>query len=80
VEVVEDINFASNSPKILEFVEISYYDVLGVSHTTREIEIKKSYYMKARLVHPDKNPNDPQWQKICRHWEKPTKFSVIHHT
>ncbi|CAI0395841.1 unnamed protein product [Linum tenue] len=39
--------------------ETEYYDVLGLDPSAPDDEIRKAYYLKARQVHPDKNPNDP---------------------
>ncbi|KAI4366620.1 hypothetical protein MLD38_022477 [Melastoma candidum] len=40
--------------------DTEYYDVLGVDPSSSEEEIRKAYYLKARKVHPDKNPDDPK--------------------
>ncbi|GMM37269.1 Caj1 protein [Saccharomycopsis crataegensis] len=43
--------------------DTEYYDLLGISPTANDAEIKKAYRRKAIQTHPDKNPDDPEAAK-----------------
>ncbi len=36
----------------------NYYDVLGISRTASEEEVRKAYKQQVRKYHPDLNPGD----------------------
>ena len=38
----------------------SFYDLLGVPKDAAPETIKRQYYLLARKMHPDKNPDDPE--------------------
>lgn len=57
----KDVGSGSTTGSISErpVKDREYYDLLDVSTNATSSELKKAYYKKARICHPDKNPDDP---------------------
>ncbi len=53
-----------------------YYEVLGVTQSSSEDEIKKSYRKLAMKYHPDRNPDDPQAEEKFK--EASEAYDVLH--
>lgn len=53
-----------------------YYDVLSVSRTASEDEIKKSYRRLALQYHPDRNPDNPEAEEKFK--EASEAYEVLH--
>ena len=39
--------------------DTKFYDILGISPTANDVDLKKAYKAKAQQLHPDKNRDDP---------------------
>ena len=50
--------------------DVDLYAFLKVSKTATSTEIRKAYYALARIVHPDKNPNDPKAEENFKALQK----------
>ena len=53
-----------------------YYEVLGVSKTASEEEIKKAYRQIAIKYHPDRNPGDKKAEEMFK--EAAEAYNVLH--
>lgn len=72
--VSDDGSIHRQSSRIV--VDTALYDLLGVPSDATPSEIRKAYYKKARLLHPDKNPDDDQAH--AKFQELGNAYQVIH--
>lgn len=57
---------------------MTYYDILGISLTAKEAEIKKAYHQMIIAFHPDKYQGDKQFAAKKTH-ELIEAYNVLHH-
>ena len=62
----DNTNLSSSSSRRRRVNSTEYYDLLDIQTDASPSEIRSAYRKKARIVHPDKNPNDPDAQEKFR--------------
>ena len=68
---LQQTNSAKNKVK-----DMAYYDLLGVDSNASQSQIKKKYYKRARDVHPDKHPDEPEkYHKLFQ--ELSTAYQIL---
>eukprot|EP00899_Mesostigma_viride_P013227 jgi/Mesvir1/21905/Mv01968-RA.1 len=60
VEEIKASEEASAHAGASKVKDTKLYDALGVRTDASRAEIKRAYYQRALVLHPDKNPNDPE--------------------
>lgn len=50
--------------KTFSFDPLGYYEILGVAYNAPEEEIKQNYREKAKVLHPDRNPDENALEKF----------------
>jgi curved DNA-binding protein CbpA len=56
----------STSQKREEEIPMDLYNLLSVSRTATDREIKRAYLLKAKELHPDRNPGDKKCEELFK--------------
>ena len=54
-----------------------YYEVLGVSKTATDAEIKKAFRQQAKKYHPDIHPGDKECEEKFKELRRPMPYCLI---
>ena len=55
--------------QLLGFGKMNYYQILNISNTASQEQVKKAYLDKAKECHADHGGNDEQFKIVCEAYE-----------